>query len=107
MKPFTCKVWPFIVTNEPKSGDRHSSLFQHKGKEYYVYLNPHASVCSGVNRGKPEVLELTISEVIEIYQDPLKNKNTPLRRKSFNLSKACVGRDAKLLLNPLKLFNLR
>ena len=74
MKPFTCKVWPFVVTTSPKSGDRQRARFYHKGEEYYVYLNPYARVCPGINRGRPGELELTISEVIEIYQNPLKQQ---------------------------------
>lgn len=50
MKPFKCKVWPFTVLNEPKSGDREKARFRPKGEEYYVNLNPHASVCPRINR---------------------------------------------------------
>jgi hypothetical protein len=55
-------------------GPEHSSdqraKFLHKNKEYYVYLNPYATICPGINMGSPEDLPLTIMEVIEIYQNP-------------------------------------
>jgi len=74
MKPFFCKIWPFIVLNRPESNTRQNAEFYYKDKEYYVYINPYATMCPGINRGVPEDLPLTIAEVIEICQNPEKRQ---------------------------------
>jgi len=74
LKPSACKLRPFVVLREPKSGMREDARFSYRDEEYYVYLNRYAGLrCRGLGRGRPEELLRIISQVIEIDQDPTKN----------------------------------
>ncbi|MEM2087149.1 MAG: YkgJ family cysteine cluster protein [Thermoproteota archaeon] len=70
LKPFSCKVWPFLVYKKPKSINPGEAEFHYNDEKYYVYLNQHAFICTGVNMGMPEELPNIIWEVIEIYKNP-------------------------------------
>jgi len=70
LKPFSCKVWPFLVFEKPKYGGCKEAEFYYEGEKYYVYLNRYAAMCPGIGMGRPEELPNVISEVIEIYNDP-------------------------------------
>lgn len=74
LKPFSCKIWPFLVYEKPKSDNRDESEFYHKDEKYYVYLNEYASICPGINNGIPEELPNIISEVIELYENPAREQ---------------------------------
>jgi len=68
LKPLACKLWPFSVGgSESRRGCQEEALFHHRGKEYYIYVNP---ACTGMNKGKPEELPLTLHETVEISQKP-------------------------------------
>lgn len=63
MKPWVCKLWPFKVSNklDPRAE------FRYEGREYHIFVDPS---CRGVNKGDPQRLPATISEIIDIYHDP-------------------------------------
>ena len=79
LKPFSCKVWPFLVYRKPKSVSCGEAEFYYKGETYYVYFNQYAFICPGVGVGRPEELPNVISEVIEIY-------NNPWRKQKYSTS---------------------
>ena len=75
LKPSTCKLWPFVVSREPKSGMCDDARFSYRDEEYYVYLNRYAGPrCPGLGRVRPEELPRIVSEVIEIYQGPTRHQ---------------------------------
>jgi Fe-S-cluster containining protein len=76
LKPLPCKVWPLIISSEPKSFSTREARFCYGSEEYYVYLNPYAdSVCPGIGRGNPERLTNIISEAIDLCRDPSRKQN--------------------------------
>lgn len=81
LKPFSCKVWPFLVYDRPKYGNREEAEFYYVGEKYYVYLNKYAVTCPGINAGKPEELPNIISEIIEIYKDPHREQRYSTSRR--------------------------
>ncbi len=70
LKPFSCKVWPFLVYKKPKSVNPKEAEFYYNDEIYYVYFNQYAFICPGINMGRPEEFPSVISEVIEIYKNP-------------------------------------
>lgn len=74
LKPFACKIWPFNVYTMQIPGGVRKSEFPYRDKMYYVYLHPEAYICPGINKGRPEELTRTISEVIEICMNPLRRQ---------------------------------
>lgn len=69
MKPLACKLWPFMVCSEPELKFSDDAAFHHKGEEYFIYVDT-LYPCSGMNRGDPEELPLSIAEAVEITLDP-------------------------------------
>jgi len=82
MKPFACKIWPFVVYSEHERDGMREAEFLQGAESYYVYLHPGLSICPGVNRGDPAVLRATISEIIEIYRNPLRQQIFSTSKKS-------------------------
>ena len=76
LKPFACKVWPFVVYLEPKSNDSDGARFYFENNQYFVYLNPCASsLCHGLDRGNPKELPYIINEILNVYKNPLRNQH--------------------------------
>ena len=74
MKPLACKVWPFAVCSKPiRKHNDHEALFVHKGRDYYVYVD-RSYPCRGIGVGTLGKLCLTISETIELQQNPTKSQ---------------------------------
>jgi len=73
-KPLACKVWPFIVYDQPKPRlNRDEAYFNHKGQDYFIYVEMFYP-CKGINKGNPEDLPLVVAEIIEIWQNPEKTQ---------------------------------
>lgn len=65
MKPVACKLWPFRVLSSPKYGRRSEALFEYKGNDFYVYIDPS---CPQIVWGEPslKLVNYVIPEFIEI-----------------------------------------
>ena len=84
IKPLACKLWPLSVYgSETRMRRRGEAVFHHRGEEYYIYANP---ACTGINKGKPEELPLTLHEIVEISNIPSRHRNTPHQNASHQLT---------------------
>ncbi len=65
MKPEACKIWPFTVLAEPKSGEEKQAAFDYLGNRLYVYAD---TMCSGLRYGEPtwDFRYTTIKEFTEL-----------------------------------------
>jgi len=65
MKPLACKMWPFKVLKRPKYGNPNESIFNYRGRTFYVYVDPF---CPNLRWGRPtaELTYKVIPEIIEL-----------------------------------------
>ncbi len=65
MKPKACKIWPFKIFYRPKYGVPKEALYKHRGRCFFVYLDPE---CTGISWGKPnqEFKYRTLPEFIDV-----------------------------------------
>jgi Fe-S-cluster containining protein len=64
-KPLACKLWPFKILDRPKYGYVKESIFDYKGRRFYVYIDPS---CPEITWGKPSttIAYRVIPEFIDI-----------------------------------------
>jgi len=65
MKPITCKLWPFKISDKPKYGRPNEAVYNWGGKKLYVYVDPS---CEGLRWGNPnsEVMNTTLPEFVDL-----------------------------------------
>lgn len=73
LKPLVCKLWPFMVFQEPRRRFEAEAGFRYQGRESFVYVDT-AFPCSGLNKGNPEELHLILAEAVEVARDPTKTQ---------------------------------
>ncbi|MEM2111884.1 MAG: YkgJ family cysteine cluster protein [Candidatus Bathyarchaeia archaeon] len=65
MKPAACKIWPFKISDTPRYGRAREALFNYKGQQLFVYIDP---LCPEITWGNPsvEMIYQIMPEFIEI-----------------------------------------
>lgn len=65
MKPLACKLWPFKILDEPKFGRAQEAIFNHRGRSFYIYVDP---ICPEIRWGKSPVkmVDNVLPEFVDI-----------------------------------------
>lgn len=65
MKPLSCKLWPFKISDKPKYGRPNEAFYDYRGRKLFIYVDPS---CVGIRWGNPtrDFMNTTLSEFIEL-----------------------------------------
>jgi Fe-S-cluster containining protein len=83
MKPYVCKMWPFIVSRKPKYGREDDARWEYSDGEVYVYADPR---CPRMIFGKPS--RLTEQMLTEFSDIAFRRQDTQLHTTCNSLNRS-------------------